>query len=78
MIKISDLIGLIGVIIVLTTYFLLQAGKLHSRSISYSLLNAISSCLILWSLYFSWNLSAAIVEIFWLLISVYGLYQSLK
>lgn len=72
-ITIFDVLGTIGVAMIITTYVLLQTGRLQSTQLSYSLLNAVGAALILISLYYSFNLSAFIVEAFWLIISVYGI-----
>jgi hypothetical protein len=68
-----DLIGLIGVTVIILTYVLLQAERLRSDNLIYSLLNALGASLILLSLYFSFNFSAFVVEFFWLLISLFGI-----
>tara|TARA_B100000965_G_scaffold374509_1_gene365854 strand:+ start:100 stop:360 length:261 start_codon:yes stop_codon:yes gene_type:complete len=70
-----DFLGNIGVILILLSYLLLQINKIKSQSIYYSLMNAIGAFLILVSLYYNFNLSAFIMEFFWLLISLYGLWQ---
>lgn len=67
-----DLLGLIGVAIILITYFLTQTGRLAPEQFAYSFANLSGSSLILFSLFFDWNLSAAIVEASWALISLYG------
>jgi len=74
---IPDLIGCIGTIIILITYFLLQIRKLSSEHLSYSLLNAGGALMILMSLMYSWNLAAVAMEIAWILISVYGVYEAI-
>jgi hypothetical protein len=68
-----DILGTAGVAMIIITYVLLQTGRLQSTQLSYSLLNAVGAALILISLYYSFNLSAFIVEAFWLIISVYGI-----
>lgn len=68
-----DLIGTIGVGITILTYVLLQMRKLRSESLLYSLLNAIGSGLIIFSLIFSFNFPAFIVEFLWVIISLYGI-----
>jgi hypothetical protein len=72
-----DLIGFIGVLLIVVAYLLLQLDKLPSSSPRYSLLNAGGALLILVSLIFAFNLSAFIVEAFWFLISLLGLWRSL-
>ena len=73
-----DLIGFIGVLLIIVVYLLLQLGKLSSSSPKYSLLNAAGALLIIISLFFAFNLSAFIVEAFWFLISLVGLWRSLS
>tara|TARA_B100000902_G_scaffold63457_1_gene70245 strand:+ start:149 stop:409 length:261 start_codon:yes stop_codon:yes gene_type:complete len=70
-----DFLGNIGVILILLSYLLLQINKIKSQSMYYSLMNAIGAFLILVSLYYNFNLSAFIMEFFWLLISLYGLWK---
>jgi len=69
----SDLVGSVGVGIIILTYVLLQTEKLRSESLTYSVLNALGAGLIVFSLFFSFNLSAFIVEALWVLISLYGI-----
>jgi CDP-diglyceride synthetase len=68
-----DLVGNIGVAIILITYLLLQMNKFTSGNPMHSLLNAIGALLIITSLVYNFNLSAFLVELFWLLISIYGI-----
>ncbi|MFZ1700751.1 MAG: hypothetical protein WBO10_03570 [Pyrinomonadaceae bacterium] len=68
-----DIAGTIGVAIIIITYVLLQIGRIRSEQFAYSLLNAIGALLILISLYFSFNLPSFVVELFWLLISLFGI-----
>ena len=72
-----DLVGFIGVLLIVVAYLLLQLDKLPSSSPKYSLLNAGGALLIIVSLIFAFNLSAFIVEVFWFLISLLGLWRSL-
>ncbi|MDQ3474494.1 MAG: hypothetical protein M3447_12245 [Acidobacteriota bacterium] len=68
-----DIAGLIGVVLIVVAYLLLQLGKLPSSAPSYSLLNAIGAFLVMVSLWFDFNLSAFLMEAFWFLISLFGL-----
>jgi hypothetical protein len=70
-------VGIIGVVLILVAFFLLQIGKLSSRDFLYSLLNLLGALGILISLIYEWNLSAFIIEIAWILISIYGLIKNL-
>lgn len=67
-----DLVGNIGVVGVLTTYLLVQMGRLHIRNLSYSLINGACALLIIVSLLVDFNLSSFIIEIAWFLISLLG------
>jgi hypothetical protein len=68
-----DLAGFVGVLLIVIGYLLLQLDKLPSSSLSFSLLNAAGSLLIMLSLIFKFNVSAFLIEVFWFLISLIGL-----
>ncbi len=68
-----DLVGNVGVVMVLLCYFLAQAGRLGPEDLAYSLLNGLGAVLIMISLAYTFNLSSFIIEVAWLSISVYGL-----
>lgn len=73
-----DFIGNIGVFLILSAYFMLQLNRIDNRALTFSLMNFGGAFLILVSLYFDFNLSAFIIEFFWLLISSYGIYRWLR
>ena len=73
-----DLVGNVGVIIILSCYLLLQLRKLNSEDFAFSVLNGIGAIGIIISLMYEFNLSAFLVEFFWLLISVIGVIKGLK
>lgn len=73
-----DILGTLGVGIIVLTYILLQLENIRSEQVLYSLLNAVGALLILISLYYSFNLPSFIVEFFWLLISLFGIARSLR
>lgn len=72
-----DLIGNVGVLLMVIAYLLLQLEKLSGSALSYLLLNAVGALLVMISLMFRFNLSAFLMEAFWLLISLYGLTKPL-
>ena len=72
-----DLAGNIGVLMMVIAYLLLQLEKLSSSAVSYLLLNATGALLVIVSLVFHFNLSAFLMEVFWLLISLFGLAKPL-
>jgi len=68
-----DVIGNAGVILIIGSYFLIQIGKLSATGVTYSVVNLLGAAFILYSLIFEFNMSAFLVEIFWMLISLVGL-----
>jgi multidrug transporter EmrE-like cation transporter len=70
-----DFIGNVGVVVLIITFLMLQLNKIPSDGLAYSLLNAIGASLIVVSLLFDFNLSALLMEVFWVLISFVGMYR---
>ena len=68
-----DIVGTLGVALIILTYVLLQIERVRSDQLIYSLLNALGAALILVSLYFDFNFPSLVVEFFWLLISLFGI-----
>lgn len=68
-----DLVGNAGVLLMVIAYLLLQMERMSSSSLTYLLLNAVGATCVIVSLWFRFNLSALLMEVFWLLISLYGL-----
>jgi hypothetical protein len=68
-----DFVGNVGVSILLITYLLLQMNRLKSSDLIFSSLNGLGATLIIISLISEFNLSAFFIELFWLLISIYGI-----
>jgi len=73
-----DFVGNAGFLCIIGSYLWLQIGRTSGQSLGYSLVNAVGAALILVSLYYDFNLSAVLVEFFWLIISLLGLVLSLK
>lgn len=68
------IIGLVGMIVTLLAYFLLQAQKLHGNGLVYQLMNAIGALGVTLSLLFgTFNLAAFLLEAAWFVISIYGI-----
>jgi hypothetical protein len=72
-----DFVGNVGVLILMVSYLLLQLNRL-SNGLLYSVLNATGAGLIVISLIGNFNLSAFIIEIFWVLISFVGIFRNLR
>lgn len=73
-----DVIGLVGVGLIVVAYILLQADKISAANPWFSVVNAAGSAMVLVSLWFEFNLAAAVVEIFWLIVSLFGLWRSTR
>ncbi len=74
----ANIIGLTGVGLILLAYFLLQTGRLSARHIYYSLLNLVGAIMHLYSLIYFLNLASVVIEIFWVVISLYGVWAALR
>ena len=70
-----DFLGNIGAGLIIIMYLLLQLKKVKSDSYAYSMLNAVGAGFIILSLLADFNLSAFIIEFFWLLVSLFGIYN---
>jgi hypothetical protein len=68
-----NIIGIMGALLIVLAYSLLQLEKLAFNSLAYSLTNLIGSLLLIYSLLYNWNFPSVLIEIFWLLISTIGL-----
>ena len=73
-----DVVGNIGVLTLMFTYLALQLDKIKSADLSYSVLNAAGASLIVASLIVDFNLSALLMEVFWVLISFIGIGRHLR
>lgn len=71
-----DLIGLIGVGIILLAYGALTLEKIDPKGWLYSAGNGLGAGLILISLFYSFNLASFVIEIAWLAISLFGLWKA--
>ena len=72
-----DLLGTIGVGFIIVMYAMLQLGKISAERPAFSAFNALGAVCILVSLTYEFNLSAAIMEGVWLVVSLYGLWKAL-
>jgi len=73
-----DLIGNLGVAMILIAYLLVQLGRLDPRGFTGSMVNAIGAGLVVVSLTVEFNLSAFVVEAAWCVISLFGAARALR
>lgn len=68
-----DFLGNVGVFFIIISYLLLQLNKIKSSDVRYSLMNLIGASLVIISLIENFNMSALVIEVFWVGISVIGI-----
>jgi len=73
-----DFVGGIGVVLVLGTYGLLQAGRMTADALVYSVANLTGAILIGISLLYAFNLASFVIEVFWATASAYGIWRALR
>ena len=73
-----DFVGNVGVAVMIVAYLLVQLNRLDTNAPVYSLLNAFGAALVIVSFIVNFNLSAFIMEVFWFLISLIGVYRYLR
>lgn len=72
---ISNSVGMLGTLLVVLAYFLLQLERVDPRGLAYNLINLIGASLLLFSLCFTFNLASFVIEIFWITASLIGLWK---
>ena len=72
---ITDTIGLLGTILVVLAYYLLQLEKTDPRGLAFNMINLCGATLLLISLCFSFNLASFVIEVFWIGASCIGLWK---
>lgn len=78
MFSVADIIGFVGVALLISTYAMLQFNKIDPKGFWYSFNNMVVAILVGISLYYTPNLASIVIEIFWFSLSVYGLLQYYK
>ena len=73
--SIPDFVGLSGVALLIITYALLQLDRIDPKGFWYSFNNLLVAILVTVSLIYTPNLASIVIEIFWFLISLYGVVQ---
>ena len=74
----ADLIGSIGTLIVTAAYFATQMRVLNSEDLLFPVANLIGSLFMAYSLVYAFNLASALMELFWILISITGIINYLR
>jgi predicted membrane protein len=71
-------LGFAGMLCIVLAYFLLQIGKYDIHSLSYQLLNLSGAIALIISLAVHFNLGSFLIEIFWIVITLYGMVKNLR
>jgi len=71
----SNIIGMTGTFMVVGAYLLLQLEKIDAKGLSYNLINLFGAIFLLISLLINFNLASFVIEIFWIIASLIGLYK---
>ncbi len=77
-IDLFQIIGFIGMAMVVWAYWLIQLGKITHDSLQYLWLNFFGAILLTISLLVHFNLGSFLIEIFWIGITIYGLIKAYK
>ena len=75
---VPDIVGLAGVACIVGAYFASQIGRMDVGRPLFPALNGVGALLILFSLYFTFNLASFVIEIIWLGISIFGFARALR
>jgi predicted membrane protein len=73
---IFQIIGFIGMLFIVYAYFLLQASKVKHNSLKFQIINLIGAILLIISLLVHFNLGSFLIEVFWIIITLYGIIKN--
>jgi paired small multidrug resistance pump len=73
-----DWTGIAGTLMVLAAFYLLQAGRVSGTGLVYQLLNLFGAGGVLVSLWGKFNVSVFVLELAWMVVSLYGIVRSLR
>lgn len=71
-------LGLVGAMLYIVAYALLQYRRNFARTYAYTIINLVATLFLLTSLSEKWNIAAFVGNVFWFLISLYGLHRCYK
>lgn len=71
----TDAVGMLGTLLVVLAYFLLQLERTDPKGLSYNLLNLLGALFLLFSLCFTFNLASFVIELFWIAASLIGMWR---
>lgn len=74
----ANIIGMIGTLCVVGSYFLMQLNKLDPKGFRYNIINLFGAIFLILSLLVHFNLASFVIEIFWIAASLIGIYNYWK
>jgi len=72
----ANIIGMLGTLLVVGTYFLMQINKLDPKGMLFNVANLLGAIFLLLSLLVHFNLASFVIELFWITASLIGIYNS--
>ena len=75
---IPEFVGYTGVALLIITYAMLQLDKIDPKGFWYSFNNMLVAILVTVSLLHTMNKASMVIEVFWFIISVYGIIMYFK
>ncbi len=73
---IFQIIGFVGMLFIVYAYFLLQTHKAEHDSLLFQILNLIGAIFLIISLLVHFNLGSFLIEVFWIIITMYGIVKN--
>jgi len=71
-------LGFAGMICIVLAYFLLQLEAYDIHALQYQLLNLIGAIALIISLMVHFNLGSFLIEVFWIMITLYGIFKTVR
>lgn len=71
----ANIIGMVGTLFVVGSYFLMQLNKLDPKGLRFNLINLLGAIFLLLSLLVHFNLASFVIELFWIAASIIGIYN---
>jgi len=71
--SLPEIVGYFGVALILVGYAGVQSGRMNPNALKFPLINGVGAAGILVSLVFHPNIPSIVIEIAWLLISIFGI-----
>ncbi len=71
-----EIIGLIGFVLYMVSYWLLQLGRLNGNGYCYATLNIAAALFVLVSLRLDFNLASMLIQLAWISISIFGIVRT--